>query len=79
MVHHSYPRKLSLVMCVYLTICRNPEVYFQLEGGISSLWVSRVVNISKEDFSAARPSTPVSAFITHIRSGVVAGSALADQ
>lgn len=44
-----YPSKSSLVINTYFKTCRNPEVYFKLEGGISSFGVSRVVTISEKD------------------------------
>lgn len=66
MVGNPYLRKLSLVIYVYFIIYRNPEVYFILEGGISSLWVSRIVNISKKDFYAPMPAACLDQLLSHI-------------
>lgn len=45
MAGRPYPSKSSLVINAYFKTYRNPEVYFKLEGGISSFGVSRVVTI----------------------------------
>lgn len=66
MVVNPYPRKLSFAVYVYFKTCRNSEVYFKLEGGISSLWVSRVVSISKEDFYVPMPAACPYQLLLHI-------------
>ena len=66
MVGSTYPRKLPLVIYAYFKTCRNPELYFKLEGGISSFWVSRVVNISKKDFYATVPAACLYQLLLHI-------------
>lgn len=66
MVDNPYPRKLSLLIDVYFKICKNPEVYFKLEGGISSLWGSRVVKRSEKDFYASVPAACLYQLLLHI-------------
>lgn len=80
MVGNPYPSKLSFVIYIYFKTYRNLEVYFKLQGGISSLWVSRVVNISKKDFYASMPAACLYQLLLHI-SVVVwwAGWVLVDQ
>ena len=74
-----YPSKSSLVINAYLKPVGIQRFISNWKVASHLLGSAELLPFQKRTFISCAGSTPVSAFITHIRSGVVAGWALADQ